>query len=81
MCVLTPPDLPQLHSCAERDIAMLESTSLAACIRAKHLFLDPTEVLPKQTDNLRAKSINWVTEAQNITETMANPGRASPNEM
>lgn len=77
-----PPNSPQLNGCAERDMTMPKTTSIAACRQEKNLLLDLAELLSKQTDNLWAESIElWACTAPKVTAMTTNPRKGSPYDM
>ena len=72
----TPADSPKYNGVAERALALISDTALAARIQAPILYPGaPTY------PSLWAEAVSWACNALNRTATTANPDYKSPHEM
>ena len=74
----TTADSPQYNGVAERQIAIIEASGLAARVQAAAKY--PDEVFPRG-ESLWAEQAHWACHALNCTATLANPGFKFPHEM
>ena len=72
----TPGDSPKCTGIAERALALISGTALAARIQA-HVLYPGTPSYP----SLWAEAVSWAYNALNRTATKANPGNKSSYEM
>ena len=72
----TPADSPKYNGVAERALALINDTALAARIQAQVLYLGAPSY-----PSLWAEAVSWACNALNRTATKANSGNQSPCEM
>ena len=72
----TPADNPKYNGVAERSLALICDTALAARIQAQVLYPGAPSY-----PSLWAEVVSWPCNALNRTATKANPGNKSPYEM
>lgn len=70
------PDSPEFNRCMERSPAKLGVDCSSSS--GKHLFTEISDVLPKQTDDLWAESMDWARVSLKITANTVNPRKANP---